>query len=137
MLYLGINGINGDSFTTFISIWLRYRRKRRVILYNPRIKTDATPLIFETKKKEELLPKEKLLLIYEKIRARRKAIRVTKNNVNVMQTEEGFVFFEDDIGILAKPEEYKTSKELKRERRKVKRKNNQITDRKQNGKTTK
>lgn len=137
MLYLGINGINGDSFTTFISIWLRYRRKRRVVLYNPRIKTEATPLIFETKKKEELLPKEKLLLIYEKIRARRKAIRVTKNNVNVMQTEEGFVFFEDDIGILAKPEEYKTSKELKRERRKVKRKNNQITDRKQNGKTTK
>ena len=34
-------------------------------------------------------------------------------------------------------EEYKTYKELKRERRKVKRKNNQITDRKQNGKTTK
>ena len=62
---------------------------------------------------------------------------MTKNNVNVMQTGEGFVFFEDDIGILAKPEEYKTYKELKRERRKVKRKNNQITDRKQNGKTTK
>lgn len=126
-LYLGISGINGDSFTTFVGIWLRYRKNRRVLLYNPRIKIEATPLIFETRKKEEMLPKEKAMLIYRKLKSRRKKLKAIKNDANLVQTDERIVFFEDDIGILSKPEEYKTLKELKKERRIEKKKNQHKT----------
>ena len=60
LLFLGLNGVNGDSLTVFFKVWFRFNRKRRVLFYNPRVKFEAVPLIFE-KNTEEPSPKEKIV----------------------------------------------------------------------------
>lgn len=41
-LILGCVGINGDSVTEFLAYFFRYRKKRRVARYNPRVKLEFT-----------------------------------------------------------------------------------------------
>ena len=116
LLFLGLNGVNGDSLTVFFKVWFRFNRKRRVLFYNPRVKFEALPLIFE-KNTEEPSPKEKIVKYFEKQKELQKKKRVSKNELAMTQTEDGLVFFEDDIGLLDKPDDYKTAKELRSEAR--------------------
>lgn len=119
LLILGINGINGDAFTVFIKTWVKFKRRRRILFYNPRVKTELLPLVLE-RDKEELLPREKLAKFVEAKKDLRKTRRISKNELALTQTEDGFVFFEDDIGILEKPDDYKTDKEIRAEKRRKK-----------------
>lgn len=41
-LILGCIGINGDSVTEFLAYYFRFRKKRRVARYNPRVKLEFT-----------------------------------------------------------------------------------------------
>lgn len=122
LMFVGLNGINGDSITVFLRVWLKFNKKRRVLFYNPRVKTEAMPLIFE-KSKEETSAKDQVIKYIEKKIEVQKKKRISKNELAMTQTEDGLVFFEDDIGILDKPDDYKTAKELRleaRENRKLK-----------------
>ena len=58
------------------------------------------------------------MLFFKNLQKKRNAKEIIKKAVSSDTVTENTVFFEDDIGILEVPEEYKTDKELKKEAKK-------------------
>ena len=126
LFMLSVQGINGDSLTVFIKSWIRYLKRKRILFYNPRVKTEATPLIFEKQTSQQVLPRERILELVNKIKIQQKAKQQAKQKRSLLTyTDDGPVFFEDDIGVLAMPDEYKTAKEIKAEKKKAKKRRKQ------------
>ena len=119
--YLGVAGINGYTFTQFIKSIIRYRKKKRVCYYNPRIKTEASPYNQESLA-EQMLPREKLEMFYKKVKSGYDA----KQRENALDEEKYILsdrenmFFEEDSGVIDKPVEYMDNKEYKAYRKNLK-----------------
>lgn len=91
LLFFGIIGLNGDSVTTFLVYWTRYRKSRRITRYNPHL----------AKKKSEIaslepteLPRERLARMFGKNTAN-KATNATLNVYDLVSRD--MVFDDDDI----------------------------------------
>lgn len=122
LLIVGLEGINGTTFLGFLRELVLYLRSRRIAYYNPRVKKEALPSYY--KNDTELLPKEKLQIMYKQFkdnRDRKHQEQVTALNEEMVANAEG-LFFQDDIGIVDKPYEYMTSSERRKYRKEQKRK---------------
>ena len=118
---LGIFGLNGDSLSVFIFNWIKFRNNKRIALYNPRIKSESKPAYEPNNiRTDQLLPRDRIMLFFKDLQKKRNAKEIIKKAVSSDTVTENTVFFEDDIGILEVPEEYKTDKELKKEAKKRK-----------------
>lgn len=126
-LILGIVGINDEALSVFVSNKLHFDRRKRTAFYNPRIKDETVPYIYEYQSNRESLPREKIIAFYKAYKAsiekkeQEKMLEFQKTNT----FDETSMFFEDDEGIVVKPVEYmnpaeyrKHLKDLKRKQRK-------------------
>lgn len=137
-LAIGINGINGDSLLKFLGNIKEFNKRKRIILYNPRVKTkDVERIVSQYNTalpNEELLPREKLMKTYEKIKEnveKRNREKAKQQYGNIEDITAENVFFEEDreygdtpVEFMSKSEykEYlKKQKKLKKEERKAKR----------------
>jgi len=121
LLILGVSGVGGDSLSKFVRIWLRYLRSRRTLLYNPRLKEEDEPVDLAKLQEEMILPRDRLLQLVEQLRS-----RAAKPSTG---ESAGILYFEEDIGIVPKPEEYKTPSEKRQDaakRRKLQRRENAL-----------
>lgn len=143
-LVLGIAGINDEALSVFISNKLSFDKRKRTAFYNPRIKDETIPYIYEYQSNRESLPKEKIIAFYRNYKAsiekkeQEKMLEFQKTNT----FDETSMFFEDDEGIVAKPIDYmnpseyrKYLKELKCQERKA-RKLEKLAQRQQKRKHT-
>ncbi|MCR5096994.1 MAG: hypothetical protein K6A70_09745 [Erysipelotrichaceae bacterium] len=122
-LLLGIIGINDEALSVFVSNKLRFDRRKRTAFYNPRIKEETIPYIYEYRNNRESLPKEKIVAFYKAYKAsiekreQEKMREFQKTNT----FDETSMFFEDDEGIVVKPVEYMNPSEYRKYQREVKR----------------
>ncbi|MCC8139760.1 MAG: hypothetical protein LIO67_05605 [Lachnospiraceae bacterium] len=107
----GSFGFNGEYLSEFLLTLFRYAQGRRIVYYNPRVKLEAKPEYLEEKEKT-LLPRER--------------IQRFLGRMEETETEEQYlweaneIYFEDDIGVVEKPEALKTGVEKRKDRRKRK-----------------
>ena len=104
---IGVIGLNGESISEFIVHLFRYLRKRRVTYYNPRVKTEARPLIYAggaTSGSENVLPRDRIIAIVKKvmepIRNRREDMKTEQDPFD----EDLYEFFDDDSVIIDETE---------------------------------
>lgn len=121
-LVVGLEGINGTTFLGFLKELVLYLRNRRIAYYNPRVKKEALPSYY--KSDGELLPREKLQIMYKQFkdnRDKKHREQVTELNKEMNENAQG-LFFQDDIGIVDKPYEYMTSSERRKYKKEQKKK---------------
>lgn len=118
---LGFVGIDGESLTQYLFKYIRFRRRRTTARYNPRVKLEAVPDYLENK--DGNLPRDRILKMINSIRNRSVGEDDEYGGVSseLFDKETNF-FFEDDIGILEKPDELLTRAERKSKTRKKSRK---------------
>ena len=113
--YFGIFGINGDSLLGFLSNVMKFNKGKRTAYYNPRVKTEAVSYDYDSDEDKQLLPRDKVIAMYNKYRdafdekARQKAV----DQQAEADAQNEVLFFEDDEGTVNKPIEYMTKKEYK------------------------
>jgi len=107
LFFLGLNGINNDTFFGYFLTWFKFRKHRRLTNYNPRVKAEIKPF-YESKKQNSAV--EKLKEIYEKYKQQ---LDLKQHEANFNVDKNARVYFEDDEGYLEKPIEYMSDKELK------------------------
>lgn len=144
LLYLGIHGVNGGTVLQFLQSISRYKKAKRVCYYNPRVKIEKQPL-FEIAggehEKQELLSRENILKMYEKINKamqKREQEQAHQNETDIKSNKDN-LFFVDDVGILSTPVEYMDKKEYKaylkqkrREERELRKAGKDKNDKKEN-----
>ena len=121
--FFGVRGINDEPITVFLSHVRTFRRNRRTAYYNPRIKLEARSITKEKKtKKQEELPREKILGAFEKYK--RIFDRKQQERAKAFEEQNAFdasnMFFEDDIGVIQKPDSYMTEEEVEKLEKKKK-----------------
>lgn len=125
IIMFSMNGIQGDTFIGFLTKVIRYRKRRRVAYYNPRVKKEADPSL---NMEHELLPREKLMNLYEAYKKtfdekHQKSAEAAVSD----ELDQDTLFFQDDIGVVDKPYEYMTRKERRsyeKKQKKMKEKEN-------------
>lgn len=66
-ILLGLNGIDNESLHEYISHIIMHFKNRRIVKYNPKVKKNIKRIDLEgIGGQTELLPKEKIMMIYEK-----------------------------------------------------------------------
>ena len=123
-LVLGLIGINDEPISVFVGNKLAFRRRKRTAFYNPRIKSEAIPYVFEYRDAKDRLPKEKIIAFYRKYKAdieKREQERMLEFQAT-NTFDETSMFFKDDEGIVDKPVEYMNSSEYKSYMKKVRKK---------------
>lgn len=116
--FLGLTGIHGDPLSKRIALYFRYKKRRRMCIYNPRIKDEIVPMAF-MHDKVQMLPKEKLRMLYDNYK--KKNDQKAEEQIQAMVSEWGRnLFFIDDEGQVDKPYEYMTSSEKRKYRRRKK-----------------
>lgn len=114
---VGVLGIAGDSLTEYLMNIIRFVRSKRIAKYNPRIKSEATPG-YLTKELSEL-PRDKILRVLGTVA---KKINEAEEPVSPDIYDPAYIaYFEDDLGVVEKPDDLKTRKELKAEKKERKR----------------
>lgn len=116
-LALGIKGFNDEPITVFIKNALDYKKKKRVAYYNPKFKKKYKPYLMEANENVQLLPKEKIMAIYEKYKQ-----KVEKRNESKLLEQQKIhnnydatrMYFYDDDESIEKPYEYMTKAERKK-----------------------
>lgn len=126
-LVLGIIGLNDEPISIYMANRLRWRRNRRSAFYNPHIKGESVPYIYEYESEMQSLPREKIMAFYRKYKSdlekkeRDKMLEFQKTNT----FDETSMFFEDDEGYLEKPVEYMNPSEYKAYQKMLKKKERQ------------
>lgn len=92
LFIFGCVGINGDSISEFLIYYIQFFRKKRIVQYNPRVKTEAIP--FQVGIQSEL-PKERLIRMFGDLFGNREV--EDDETLEDIETEQ---FFDDDIGVL-------------------------------------
>lgn len=117
----GVVGIYNASLLSFLKIYNSFKKRKRLTVYNPRIKTEVIDKDYTGIEKQMLLPKDKIRLALEKARKGRisEENRRMQEQLDSFNVNESF-FFEDDEGLVEKPLEYMTPKELKKHNRMIK-----------------
>lgn len=64
LFMLGVVGINGDPFFTWVKKALLFSSKKRMAYYNPRIKVEKTEERLKPKEESALLPRDKIAIMY-------------------------------------------------------------------------
>ena len=103
LLLLGVVGVGGDSLSRFLLIFFRYMRRRRTLIYNPRVKHESRPVDLETLHSQMALPRDRMLALIEQYRQ--------KNIRSDSIVEADVLFFEEDIGVMPTPDAYMTNRE--------------------------
>jgi len=115
-LFIGIKGINDEPITLFLKHLKTFNKNKRVSLYNPRIKTEAKSIFDE--KQKELLPKEKILAIFNKYKDSLDKKEQEKVRLSFDSEEGNQIVFLDDIGVI--PRQKKSDlKKLEKKKSKV------------------
>ena len=117
---IGITGINGDSIVKFLSNIVKFNKSKRMMLYNPRVKTEYKVCTDSAQlSPEKMLPRDKAIALYGKVVEginKRNRSKVREGDENIEN-----IYFEDDYGVVETPDEYMSDKEIKareKERRK-------------------
>ena len=110
----GFIGIDDELVITWLLDILKFKQSRRIAYYNPRVKKEAHS-IFADNDKQDMLPREKIIKLYENYKAQLDS----KNRELAHEQEKQFdqaetMYFEDDLGFINKPIEYMTAKEKKK-----------------------
>ena len=107
-LVIGIVGINDEPVSVFVSNKLSFDRRKRTAFYNPHIKGDAIPYIYEYQENRENLPREKIIAFYKKYKAdiEKREQEKMREFQSTNTFDETSMFFEDDEGFFAKPVEF-------------------------------
>ena len=107
-----VHGVGGDSLFEFIARVVKFRQNRRISKYNPRIKTELEPdyLLHD----DTMLPKEKLKRALENIKS--KVVGGSDEPISADITDDDLqVYYDDDEDFVEKPDELKSTAELKAE----------------------
>ena len=113
-LMIGIIGINGEHLSEFAWAVFKHLQRKRVTFYNPRAKLEAAPN-YMVENERKLLPRDRIMQLIG---------RSPQENEKYMDSmrEEDYnidyrdIYFEDDDGIVEKPDALKTRKEIREER---------------------
>lgn len=126
--YGGLYGYRGKTLSQVVQSLFSWRLKRRVAYYNPRIKAEVLPIYMNKQENNEMLPREKVMLLFEKYKKEldKKQQQEALNLESEILTDRTNVYFEDDIGVVDKPVEYMTAKEYKAYRKKVRKEEKRI-----------
>ena len=124
---LGVKGINDEPVTTFLAGVLHFLKRRRRAYYNPRVKMEAKPpRLKKSLEDKDLLPREKLVLLFEKYQKKWQGYKSRK--IQEAEERDSFhsdrLYFEDDEGVIKKPPEYQSLREernLLKKKRKIER----------------
>ena len=110
---IGVIGLNGESISEFIVHLFRYLRKRRVTYYNPRVKTEASPLIYAggaTSGSENVLPRDRIIAIVKKVM---EPIRNRHGDMKPEQDpfdEDLYEFYDDDSVVIGETEKKQSAR---------------------------
>lgn len=108
---IAVNGIHGDPLSTRIGIIYCYFQRKRSCFYNPRLKTEKSPMDLRVNA-FNLLPRDKLNMIYDDFKSSsEKKQKELLNELN--KDRQSGMFFQDDEGVVTKPYDYMTKKEQK------------------------
>lgn len=114
----GVTGINDEDVFTYIYNFFTFRKNKRTALYNPRAKAETNPDYIYGGEAE--LPRDKLDRLLAKLQNNRDA---REGDLSSMVYDSGKIFFEEDAqnageyGIEELPDELKTKKQLKEEKK--------------------
>lgn len=114
---LGIKGINGDSVFGYIYNKIIFLKNKRVCYYNPRIKTEIKFFTNSDGSEDYIAPREKIEEMYHKFISKTD-IKSAQENLKQEELDTSYMYFEDDIDALGKPEELMSKKELKKYQKK-------------------
>lgn len=129
---IGVIGLNGESISEFIVHLFRYLRKRRITYYNPRVKTEARPMVFAdgaASGSENVLPRDRLIAVAKKVM---EPIRNKRGEMMPEQeafNEEQYAFYDDSVisedapkqSALSRWKARRTARKLEKKRRKMER----------------
>lgn len=90
---IGCYGFNGDSLSEFFLYFLRFRKRRRVIRYNPRVKLEFTGEVVVA---ETMLPREKMLRMLENLQQKGRPEGTESDRYFAINDN---IAFEDDIAL--------------------------------------
>ena len=110
---VGIYGIDGSPISVYIKDIINAKNNKRESYYNPRVKNEINSIFINKSEGEQMLPREKILEIINNYQKQidEKTQKEMENSLEAMKNNNAF--FEDDIGIIEKPTEYMSDKELK------------------------
>lgn len=121
LAFLGFVGIDNVTPLEYLIKFINYKRKMRKTYYNPRVKKEMISLIAEQSEANQVLPREKVLKMYnEFLEKRNLADQAKAHEIEDNDLGED-VFFEDDFLVMDKPKEYMSDKEIKEKEKEEKR----------------
>ena len=113
-LMIGVVGFNGEHISEFAWAVFKHLQRKRITYYNPRAKLEATP-DYMAESQRRMLPRDRIMKLIG---------RSPQENAKYMDSmrEEDYnidyrsIYFEDDTGVVDKPDALKTRKEIREER---------------------
>lgn len=119
--FLGFVGIDNVTPLEYLIKYINYKRNMRKTYYNPRVKKEMVSLMTEQSEVNQVLPREKVLKMYnEFLEKRNLADQAKAHEIEDNDLGED-VFFEDDFLVMDKPKEYMSDKEIKEKEKQEKR----------------
>lgn len=119
--FLGFVGIDNVTPLEYLIKFINYKRNMRKTYYNPRVKKEMVSLMTEQSEVNQVLPREKVLKMYnEFLEKRNLADQAKAHEIEDNDLGED-VFFEDDFLVMDKPKEYMSDKEIKEKEKQEKR----------------
>lgn len=119
--FLGFVGIDNVTPLEYLIKYINYKRNMRKTYYNPRVKKEMVSLMAEQSEANQVLPREKILKMYnEFLEKRNLADQAKAHEIEDNDLGED-VFFEDDFLVMDKPKEYMSDKEIKEKEKQEKR----------------
>ena len=116
-------GYKGGTVFQYLRYIIRFKKRRRVAIYNGHFKTEAKKLDHEEYVVDAMVYKDRFVLIWNQLK--RKSIeneqRKVTNQVDAFKEFQDY-YFEDDEDSVAEPEEYMTRKERHEYRKQQKKK---------------
>lgn len=116
---LGIKGINGDSIAGYIYNSIVFYRRKRTVYYNPRVKSEIKFFTHSDEKDNFVAPREKIEEMYRNYIAKNDK-KSAEENLNDEDFNTESMYFEDDVPVLGKPEDFMTKKELRKYKKQLK-----------------
>lgn len=113
-LMIGIIGFNGEHISEFAWAVFKHLQRKRITYYNPRAKLEATP-DYMAESQRRMLPRDRIMkLIGRSPQENAKYIdSMREEDYNI---DYRSIYFEDDTGVVDKPDALKTRKEIREER---------------------
>ena len=114
-----VNGVAGDSLLEFIARVKQFKQTKQISKYNPRVKYENEPDYLVVK--GDVLPRDKLIKFGKALANKFIGEDIESPVSKDISDKRLITFFEDDDGILEKPDPLKTHAELREAARKARR----------------